>query len=196
MTSHRDLALFHIHVEVPSVLYTYMEICVPTPNFVACLISVYDTLKFATKPLFLNVTTAPLGQGFTILLRNTTLGRTPLNEWSARRRDLYLTTHNTHKREPFIPLAEFEPAIPASERPQTNAVDREATGIGWNRITFRNLFSLLSMMITLRVSAYGIGKYTGERVVQQLAVSHTGVTERGEVAGKNWEYYITFRCMW
>jgi hypothetical protein len=33
-------------------------------------------------------------QGFTITLRHTTLGRTPLDEWSARRRDLYLTTHN------------------------------------------------------------------------------------------------------
>ena len=28
--------------------------------------------------------------------RYTTFGRTPLDEWSARRRDLYLTTHNTH----------------------------------------------------------------------------------------------------
>ena len=27
--------------------------------------------------------------------RRTTVGRTPLNEWSARRRDLYLTTHDT-----------------------------------------------------------------------------------------------------
>ena len=26
--------------------------------------------------------------------RRTTVGRTPLDEWSARRRDLYLTTHN------------------------------------------------------------------------------------------------------
>ena len=30
--------------------------------------------------------------------RRTTVGRTPLDEWSARRRDLYLTTHNTHKQ--------------------------------------------------------------------------------------------------
>ena len=28
---------------------------------------------------------------------NTILSRTPLDEWSTRRRDLYLTTHNTHK---------------------------------------------------------------------------------------------------
>ena len=28
-----------------------------------------------------------------------TIGRTPLDEWSARRRDLYLTTHDTHNRQ-------------------------------------------------------------------------------------------------
>ena len=31
--------------------------------------------------------------------RRTTVGRAPLDEWSARRRDLYLTTHNTHNRQ-------------------------------------------------------------------------------------------------
>jgi hypothetical protein len=39
----------------------------------------------------------PHYRGFTITLRHTTLGRTPLDELSARRRDLYLTTHNTQK---------------------------------------------------------------------------------------------------
>ena len=34
--------------------------------------------------------------------RRTTLGRTPLDEWSARRRDLYLTTHNTHNKHPCL----------------------------------------------------------------------------------------------
>jgi len=29
-----------------------------------------------------------------------TVSRTPLDEWSARRRDLYLTTHNTHIKHP------------------------------------------------------------------------------------------------
>ena len=31
--------------------------------------------------------------------RCTTVGRTPLDEWSACRRDLYLTTHDTHNRQ-------------------------------------------------------------------------------------------------
>jgi len=37
--------------------------------------------------------------GFEITFRHTTPGRTPPDEWSARRRDLSLTTHNTHKRQ-------------------------------------------------------------------------------------------------
>ena len=32
--------------------------------------------------------------------RRVTVGRTPLNEWSVRRRDLYLTTYNTHNKHP------------------------------------------------------------------------------------------------
>ena len=51
-------------------------------------------------------------------LTHTTVGRTPLDEWSARRRNLYLTTHNTHTQT-STPPAVFEPTIPASERPQT-----------------------------------------------------------------------------
>ena len=35
--------------------------------------------------------------------RRTTFGRTPLDEWSARRRDLYLTAHNTHNRQKSMP---------------------------------------------------------------------------------------------
>jgi len=35
--------------------------------------------------------------------RRNTVGRIPLDEWSARRRDLYLTTHNTHNRQASMP---------------------------------------------------------------------------------------------
>ena len=40
---------------------------------------------------------------FTISLRHTTLGRIPLDNWSASRRNLYLTTHYTHKTQTFMP---------------------------------------------------------------------------------------------
>jgi hypothetical protein len=72
----------------------------------------------------------PHYRGFEIILRHTTLGRTPLYEWSARRRDLYLTTHNTHKKQTSTPLTGFEPAITADELPQTHALDRAAAGFG------------------------------------------------------------------
>jgi hypothetical protein len=60
----------------------------------------------------------------------TTVGRTPLDGWSARRKELYLITHKTHNRQTSMPPAGFEPAVPASERPHTDALDRPATGIG------------------------------------------------------------------
>jgi hypothetical protein len=41
--------------------------------------------------------------------RSTTVGRTPLDEWSAHRRDLYLTTHNTYNRQTSMPPVGFEP---------------------------------------------------------------------------------------
>jgi hypothetical protein len=63
--------------------------------------------------------------------RHTTLGRTPLDEGSSQRRDLYPTMHNIHKRKTSMPPARFEPAIPASERSQIHTLDRAATGIGW-----------------------------------------------------------------
>ena len=50
--------------------------------------------------------------------RRTTVGRTPLDERSARRRDLYLTTHDTHNRQISMPPVGFEPTISAGERPQ------------------------------------------------------------------------------
>ena len=61
---------------------------------------------------------------------NAPVGRTPLGEWSARRRDLYLTVHNTHYRQTSTPLMGFEPTISAGERPQNCALDSAATGTG------------------------------------------------------------------
>ena len=64
---------------------------------------------------------------FAITLRHNTLthntfSRTPLDEWSVRRRDLYVTTCNTHNRQIYMPPAGFEPTISVGERPQTLAV--------------------------------------------------------------------------
>jgi hypothetical protein len=69
--------------------------------------------------------------------RRTTVSSTPLDEWSARRRDLYLTTHNTHKIQTSMPPVGFELTISAGERPQTHALVRAATGTG-----FPNLYQV------------------------------------------------------
>ena len=62
--------------------------------------------------------------------RRSTVGRTPLDEWSARRRDLYVTTHDAHTRQISMSPVGFEPKISAGERRQTYALDRAATGTG------------------------------------------------------------------
>jgi len=60
--------------------------------------------------------------------RRPTVGETPLEECSARRRDLYLKTSTlTRDRHP-MPPAEFEPTISVGDRPQTYGLDRAATG--------------------------------------------------------------------
>ena len=81
--------------------------------------------------------TALVGQGlltvqnsWSLSVGHPTLSKTPLDERSARRRDLCLTTHNTLKRQTPTPPVGFEPIIPAYERPQTHSLGGAATGIG------------------------------------------------------------------
>jgi len=61
-----------------------------------------------------------MGHSFLMFLdhtqRRSTVGRTPLDEWSARHRDLYLITHDIHNRQISMPPVEFEPKISAGER--------------------------------------------------------------------------------
>jgi hypothetical protein len=58
-------------------------------------------------------------------LRRATVGRTPLEEWSACPRDLYQTTYNTHNREKSMPPVGFEPTILTGERPENYALDQQ-----------------------------------------------------------------------
>ena len=115
---------------------------------------------------FFHGPTAPSGsrpphcRGFMITVRHSTLGRTPLDKWSARRRDLYLTIHNPHKRQTSMPPAGFAPAIPASGRPQTHALDRAATGSCYFiwlwacRIKRKEVNSILVLSIDVKYTYY------------------------------------------
>ena len=88
------------------------------------------------RTFFTRGATAPSGQGppqcrgFTITLKHTALGRTPPDVWSARRRELYLKTHNIYKRQTSMSPVGLELSIPASERLQSHALDLATTGIG------------------------------------------------------------------
>ena len=96
-------------------------------------ICVWDSPHFpgATVPSLSSGPGPPHCRGFTIAPRHTTFSRIPLDEWSDRRRDFYLTASDTHKTQTSMPLAGFEPAILASERPQFNTLDRKANEIGY-----------------------------------------------------------------
>jgi hypothetical protein len=121
---------------------------------------------------------------FTITFRHNTLGRTPLYEWSARRRDLYVTTHNTHKRQTSMPPMGFEPTIPARERPQTNALHCAATGIGKfcvYRCVFRNyiLQGVCGLRQCGRYSDLLLARRSGDQIPVKATFSATVQTVPG-----------------
>ena len=77
------------------------------------------------------------------------VGRTPLDKWSARLRDIkrYLNDNaNIQKRKTSMPPAGFEPTIPAGERSQTHALDRKATGIGINKFTLDKILLIFAIV--------------------------------------------------
>ena len=63
---------------------------------------------------------------------HTTVGRTPLDEGSARRRDLYLTTHTTEKHQ--CPQRDSNPQSQQASGFRPQALDRSATGIGYMQL--------------------------------------------------------------
>jgi hypothetical protein len=70
--------------------------------------------------------------------RRTTVGRTHLGEWSARRKDLYMTTYNTHNRQTPMSSVGFEPqnlsrlaAVDLRLRPR-GQWDLQVCGFSWH----------------------------------------------------------------
>jgi hypothetical protein len=84
------------------------------------LVSVVDIILYSNMTFFYHGSSALVGLDLLIVEVSRshsdthTLGRTSLDEGSARRRNLYLTTHNKIKRQrDSVPPVGFEPAIPA-----------------------------------------------------------------------------------
>ena len=129
--------------------FDFVLICIGMGNVAYLYVPVAKILPCVTATIFLSTTICgvilvfrfcrdssqwAMASSFTRFLdrtqRRATVGKITLDEWSARRRDLYLTTHNTHNRQTSRLPVGFEPTIPIGERPQTYALDRTATGIG------------------------------------------------------------------
>jgi len=114
-----------------------------------------------TASLFFHGTTAPSRprhphyRGFTITSQQ---AWTPPDECLTRRRDIYLTTYNNNnnnnnrqtdtERQASLPPPGFEPAIPASERLQTHALDRAASRNGKRPHTHKNTVFLSNAVKT------------------------------------------------
>jgi len=95
--------------------------------------------------------------------RCTTVGRTPLDEWSASRRDLYLTTHDAHNRQISMPLVGFEPTISAGEWPQAAHLLRSWVKISnninhqcWEQICLHLQFYIFTILYWLQILSYRI----------------------------------------
>ena len=121
----------------PSLLLNAKRRALSRESSYICLRGVHRESFTITKNIvFLWAQQPPRGKGASLFKRfldhtqrSNTVGRNPLDEWSAHRTDLYLTKHNTHNRQTSMPLVGFEPKISAGERSQIYALDGAATGI-------------------------------------------------------------------
>ena len=99
----------------------------------------------AQQPWWARTTSLPI---FTITLRHTKIGSTPLDKWSACRRDLYLVTHNIHKRQASMHPAGFQTHIPSK---RAAADPRLRPGGHWDRLHRYTLWEECSFWM-LRIS--------------------------------------------
>ena len=128
---------------------------------------------------------------FEIKLRHTTvcfeitpthisLCRTPLEEGSARRRDIYLIPKNTHNRQTDMSPTGIEPGILACKRPQTHASDSTATGFAIVDTHNRQKNSTISaensnliMRVTSNIRTY---RYVNLLYYKYLSLLHVSAT--------------------
>jgi hypothetical protein len=94
-----------------------------------------------TAPYWARASSSPRLHGH-IQLRHTTLGRTPLDRWSARRTGLHLTKHHTNQRHTFTPPGESRTRSPTK---RGTADPRLRPRGRWNRpqIVYERILTLL-----------------------------------------------------
>jgi hypothetical protein len=102
-----------------------------------------DVSNWLSYFVYVHSLTAPVGLGLLMVEISKSHSRTShairllwTSDQPVAETSIWLT-HSTHNRQTSMPQAEFEPAIPGSERPQTHALDRAATA----HSTYDNLSS-------------------------------------------------------
>jgi hypothetical protein len=114
-----------------SISYPYTGTCI-AENFVGAVTSFGKENIITPNPPSSTLTQQHLrGQGLLNIKdsRSHTAPKSVRLLWTSDRPDtvLYLTKHDTHKRQTFMPSSGFVPTIPASEQPQTRLLNRAAT---------------------------------------------------------------------
>ena len=102
-----------------------------------------------------------------------THGRNSLDERSAHRRDLCLTTHSTHKGQTSVPSTGFETAIPSNEQPQTHVLVPMATGPAKHYLLILLLLLLLLLLPSTSSSKHVVQyllKMNGTLTIPSLAM--------------------------
>ena len=85
-------------------------------KYILCFMELRKSQRNKPHPHWTTIPTGPgppHNRGISITLSHTTLGRTTLDEWSARRRDFYLATQISHNRHSCPPR---EDSIPQSQQ--------------------------------------------------------------------------------
>ena len=137
----------------------------------------------------------------------TTVGRTPLDEWSAPSQiPLPDSTHNTHKRHP-CPTVGIEPTISAGELPQTHSLDRAASGTIYlylNRMNFEynalceghirapesGSSTILSEPVLSNIYFVASCSITGQNITYALHINLSGISTACEERIKFYTYLI------
>ena len=110
---------------------------------------------------------------------HTTVGRTALDEGSARRRQLYLTTHNTYKRQTSMPPAGVELAILETSIRRLSLYTARPLGSPLRYDNIKTDCSSIRVCIAgmgtrLRAWRFGVRIPTGARVSSLLQNVQTG----------------------
>jgi hypothetical protein len=124
----------------PSTIYGKRKIHIQPPRLVLKHKKAKFTSSHSTSLRFLFFSMTRHCQGFTITLRYTTDSRNILDEWSAWRQKLYLTTYNTHNRQAYITPVGFESAI---QQARAKADPRLRPRGDWDRHCFEIHFTII-----------------------------------------------------